>query len=126
MSNSSSEDCKACMDLSKVGCQEVVSVPNKAVATIPTKTVACCANKEIVQVPCKAVAINKEYAAKTTDVSKLAKLPPSIKRFIDEKASICEPENIYVCDGSEEEYQHLLKVLQEGKWIQKLDKMKNW
>ena len=54
------------------------------------------------------------------------KLPKSVQDFVDEKAKICQPDSIYVCNGSEEEYQRLLKILQDSGMIQKLEHMKNW
>ena len=53
-------------------------------------------------------------------------LPKSVKDFVDEKAKICQPDKIYVCDGSEEENNHFLNVLEQEGSIIKLDKMENW
>ncbi len=55
----------------------------------------------------------------------LTHLPNSVQTFISEKARLCQPDSIYICDGSEEEYKELLHVLQRDGWIQPLEKMKN-
>jgi GTP-dependent phosphoenolpyruvate carboxykinase len=56
----------------------------------------------------------------------ISHLPRSVQEFIEEKAKICTPDSIYICDGSEEEYKELLKTLKESGWIQPLEKMQNW
>ena len=64
---------------------------------------------------------------------------------IVEKQKICKPDSICnwnffnliflivnslktidICDGSQEEYNTLINLLIENKWISKLDKMTNW
>jgi phosphoenolpyruvate carboxykinase (GTP) len=49
-----------------------------------------------------------------------------VREFIYEKAAICQPDEIYVCDGSEEENQELLHLLQKSGMVQELQGMKNW
>jgi phosphoenolpyruvate carboxykinase (GTP) len=56
----------------------------------------------------------------------LIKLPKSVQEFIDEKAKLCMPDRIHICDGSEEEYEDMLKLLQDNGSLKRLDKMKNW
>ncbi|RNA31051.1 phosphoenolpyruvate cytosolic [GTP], partial [Brachionus plicatilis] len=57
--------------------------------------------------------------------SNLTKLPKSIQDYIEEKAKICQPDAIHICDGSIEEYRAFLQVLKEKGVIQKLEKMNN-
>ena len=56
----------------------------------------------------------------------MADLPKSVQEFVSEKAKLCQPDSVYVCDGSPEENTWLLSVLQKTNWIQKLDHMNNW
>ena len=53
-------------------------------------------------------------------------LPPGVQEFVNEKARICEPDSVYICDGSDDEYQWLLNGLRKAGCIQKLDHMENW
>ena len=102
---------------------EVANIPKMDVATVCNKEVACVANKEVVQVGCKTVVVS--LPAVVSDV-KLNQLPKQLRDYIEEKAKICQPDQIHICDGSETEYQNLVKYLQEAGTIQKLEKMKNW
>jgi phosphoenolpyruvate carboxykinase (GTP) len=56
----------------------------------------------------------------------LIKLPKMVQDFIDEKAKLCMPDRIHICDGSDEEYEDMLKLLQDNGSLKRLDKMKNW
>jgi len=38
-------------------------------------------------------------------------LPPHFREYINEKVKICQPDKIYICDGSEEEHQRIIKDL---------------
>ena len=61
------------------------------------------------------------------DYSKfLTELPKSVRQFVEEKAEICKPENIVVCDGSDEEFKKLADLLQKDGVFIKLKKLKNW
>jgi phosphoenolpyruvate carboxykinase (GTP) len=51
----------------------------------------------------------------------ISKLPISVQDYIEEKAKICQPDSIYVCDGSEEENKSLLNLLEKDGWIQRLE-----
>ena len=52
-------------------------------------------------------------------------LPSVAKQFVEEKARICQPKDIYICDGSNEEKKMLLEYLVKIGQIQKLDSMNN-
>ena len=57
--------------------------------------------------------------------SNLTKLPKSIQDYIEEKAKICQPDAIHICDGSIEENRAFLQVLQKNGVIQKLEQLNN-
>ncbi len=54
----------------------------------------------------------------------IKKLPASVFEYIQEKAEICQPDQVHVCDGSEEEYKGLLKILEEQGSIKRLENNK--
>ena len=112
-----------------------MSVPSKEIAKLP--------NKEIAAIPPKPVAL-VEPKIKTVDHDELHKgllgdshipisshscdisrLPTLVQDYIEEKARVCQPDAIYVCDGSEEENKLLLELLERNGWIQRLEKEKN-
>ncbi|CAF0947803.1 unnamed protein product, partial [Brachionus calyciflorus] len=66
--------------------------------------------------------VNCPVTSRSCDINHL---PLSVIEYLEEKVNICQPEAVYICDGSEEEYKDLLKILQEGGWVQKLEKMNN-
>ena len=53
-------------------------------------------------------------------------LSPAVKRFVEENAWVCQPQKIYVCDGSDQENQALLERLQQDGRLMKLTKYENW
>ncbi len=53
-------------------------------------------------------------------------LPREVQKFVDEKAKICKPDSVYICDGSDDEYKWMLNGLLKAGCIQKLDHMENW
>ena len=53
-------------------------------------------------------------------------LSPAVKRFVEENARVCQPQKIYVCDGSDQENQALLERLQQDGRLTKLTKYENW
>lgn len=82
-----------------------------------------------VQIPDKSAKIEDHPLRVSMPVSSLSvdinHLPKEVHDFIEEKANLCEPDAIYICDGSDEEYKALLKILQENGVIEKLEKMNN-
>jgi GTP-dependent phosphoenolpyruvate carboxykinase len=61
------------------------------------------------------------------DYSKfLTGLPTSVCQFVEEKAKICKPDRIMVCDGSDEEFNKLADLLQKDGVFIELKKLKNW
>jgi phosphoenolpyruvate carboxykinase (GTP) len=54
-------------------------------------------------------------------------LAPKVKQFIQEKAALCQPDRIHVCDGSEAENVSLLQGMQkEGLALRVSGKYENW
>ena len=97
--------------------------PNKELVSVPPKPVALVSSKIktlITDEPSKGV-IGQENILIQSHSCNISKLPSSVQDFIDEKASICQPESIYVCDGSEEENKCLLSLLEKEGWIQRLE-----
>lgn len=56
----------------------------------------------------------------------LESLPPEAREFIESNAKLCQPENIHICDGSEEENKKILDIMVEQGMIKKLSKYENW
>ena len=75
----------------------------------------------------KVAFINRNYhdLQKASVLFKINKLPVSVQNFIEEKAIICQPDYIHVCDGSEGENQGFLKLLEENRSINRLSN-NNW
>ncbi|NXG13732.1 PCKGC protein, partial [Grallaria varia] len=55
----------------------------------------------------------------------LESLSPEAKDFIETNAKLCQPENIHICDGSEEENKKILDIMVEQGMIKKLNKYEN-
>ncbi|XP_065316392.1 phosphoenolpyruvate carboxykinase, cytosolic [GTP]-like isoform X2 [Gordionus sp. m RMFG-2023] len=54
-----------------------------------------------------------------------SKLAPNVLAYIKEKADICKPENIFLCDGSAQENSKLLALMQNQGIVKKLSKYQN-
>lgn len=60
-------------------------------------------------------------------VTSVPKLAPKVQHFIQEKASLCQPDRIHVCDGSEAENVALLQEMEkEGIAVRVSGKYDNW
>ncbi|XP_013404045.1 phosphoenolpyruvate carboxykinase, cytosolic [GTP]-like [Lingula anatina] len=55
----------------------------------------------------------------------ISRLPQHVTEYITEKSKICQPSNIHICDGSEEENKKLLDILQKDGMIKPLKKYEN-
>ncbi|XP_039591762.1 phosphoenolpyruvate carboxykinase, cytosolic [GTP] [Polypterus senegalus] len=55
----------------------------------------------------------------------LSSLSPALRDFIDASITLCQPESLHICDGSEEENKRMLAVLEEQGMIKKLPKYEN-
>jgi len=52
-------------------------------------------------------------------------LPSVIRQYVQEKINLCQPANFHVCDGTEEENQQLLDMMEQMGVIRRLKKYKN-
>ncbi|TPP61548.1 Phosphoenolpyruvate carboxykinase [GTP] mitochondrial [Fasciola gigantica] len=55
----------------------------------------------------------------------LAQLPPNARRYVEEKAILCQPDHVYLCDGSDEEYKKCLADLEKSGAIKRLPAYEN-
>lgn len=55
----------------------------------------------------------------------LDKLSSKARNFVEEKARICEPDSIHICDGTEEENNQLINLMVQQGMIKKLPKYEN-
>ncbi|KAL7674965.1 hypothetical protein ACOME3_001235 [Neoechinorhynchus agilis] len=53
------------------------------------------------------------------------KLTDEVTHFIETKAALCEPDDVYICDGSEDENKRMIKLLQDQGVFAPLPKYKN-
>ncbi|XP_017880630.1 phosphoenolpyruvate carboxykinase [GTP]-like [Ceratina calcarata] len=66
------------------------------------------------------------YIGKTPLLNTLTEpLAPKLSSYIEECAALCCPKDIYICDGSDAEYNHLLKLLEKSGTITRLPKYEN-
>lgn len=61
----------------------------------------------------------------TSNIS-IDSLPAKVRYFIEEKASLCQPDNIHVCDGSEDENEFMINLMKRQGMIVPLPKYENW
>ncbi|VDP71196.1 unnamed protein product [Echinostoma caproni] len=55
----------------------------------------------------------------------ISQLPPNVRKYVEEKAVLCQPDHIYVCDGSDEEFKKCLTDLEKSGAIKKLTAYEN-
>uniref|UniRef100_A0A1I8IF55 phosphoenolpyruvate carboxykinase (GTP) n=1 Tax=Macrostomum lignano TaxID=282301 RepID=A0A1I8IF55_9PLAT len=55
----------------------------------------------------------------------LSALPQSVRNYVKEKANLCQPDDIYLCDGSEEENKRFLEIMRRAGIAKPLRKMDN-
>ena len=53
------------------------------------------------------------------------RLPKSVQAYVEEKVKLCQPDEIHICDGSDEENQILLSMLEKNGSVKRLKKMQN-
>uniref|UniRef100_A0A914UUI1 Phosphoenolpyruvate carboxykinase GTP-utilising N-terminal domain-containing protein n=1 Tax=Plectus sambesii TaxID=2011161 RepID=A0A914UUI1_9BILA len=67
------------------------------------------------------------YRHAVTSNGELGKLLPArVAAYVQEKAAICQPKDIYVCNGTIEENQRLLHLMQQEGMVKPLKKYENW
>ncbi|XP_076869818.1 phosphoenolpyruvate carboxykinase, cytosolic [GTP] isoform X1 [Brachyhypopomus gauderio] len=55
----------------------------------------------------------------------MGSLSPALREFIESSMSLCQPDSLHICDGSEEENNAILAQLQDQGMIKKLTKYEN-
>lgn len=53
-------------------------------------------------------------------------LPAKVQDYVADKVELCQPDNVYICDGSKEENESLINQLIESGVLTKLTKYDNW
>lgn len=53
-------------------------------------------------------------------------LAPKVLAYIEECTKLCKPDGIYICNGSDQENEMMLKLLQANGSIEPLPKYENW
>ena len=66
------------------------------------------------------ITLNRFYSE-----ASVAHLAPNVQKYILEKAELCQPDDIVICDGSSEENQRLIATLIEQKLIKPIPKLEN-
>lgn len=56
----------------------------------------------------------------------LSALSPALREFVESSVSLCQPDSLHVCDGSDEENRTILAQLEEQGMIKRLRKYENW
>jgi phosphoenolpyruvate carboxykinase (GTP) len=67
-----------------------------------------------------------QYTPRISFSSGKLKLPKSLQLYIEEKVKLCQPDEIHICDGSEEENKLLLSMLEGNGSVKRLKKLQNW
>ncbi|XP_069099689.1 phosphoenolpyruvate carboxykinase, cytosolic [GTP]-like [Pleurodeles waltl] len=55
----------------------------------------------------------------------LNSLSPDVRAFVVGNAKVCQPESIHICDGSEEENERILVLMEESGMVKRLTKYEN-
>jgi len=66
------------------------------------------------------ILLRRDYSA-----ASVAHLAPHIQEYILEKAALCQPDDIYVCDGSDAEKEKIIQTLLKEKLIKPIPKLEN-
>ncbi|MDA8773669.1 phosphoenolpyruvate carboxykinase (GTP) [Chlamydiia bacterium] len=53
------------------------------------------------------------------------KLTPALNKWISQIVELCDPKDVYLCNGSENEYQHIMNVMQTTNTIRQLNEETN-
>lgn len=56
----------------------------------------------------------------------LETLSSCVRAFVQEKAELCRPAGVYVCDGSEQENRELMAQMEQEGIAKRLTKYENW
>lgn len=74
---------------------------------------------------CKRLSANASLLSMSRSMADVSALPPSVANYVKEQAKICQPDNIYVCDGSAEENNRFLDIMHRAGVAKPLRKMDN-
>ena len=62
----------------------------------------------------------------STSGVQIGELCPTIQKFVNEQVAICQPDKVYVCDGSDAENKAFVQqLLEDGRFV-RLPKYDNW
>ncbi len=53
-------------------------------------------------------------------------LPHQVAKYVSAKVDLCQPRQIRICDGSEEERQFLMNMMEQEGVVKRLPKYDNW
>ncbi len=60
------------------------------------------------------------------NINTLNKLPTRIREYVEEKARLCQPDSVVLCDGSTEEFKRFMNQLVDDGIAKPLAKLENW
>uniref|UniRef100_UPI001939D600 phosphoenolpyruvate carboxykinase, cytosolic [GTP]-like isoform X1 n=1 Tax=Styela clava TaxID=7725 RepID=UPI001939D600 len=66
--------------------------------------------------------VRHQHSQNATNVSQL---PDHVQQYIDEKANLCQPDSIHICDGSKEESDMFMESLEKDGMVKRLTKYEN-
>ena len=110
------------MSSSSVGSAHPVSLPRtplRLAGGLPTKTGA----KFVPRTAAAPATTGVRYLSSSVQLTDLA---PHVREFVEDHVKILRPAKVHVCDGSVEENQGMVKLLQDIGRLKKLDKYENW
>jgi phosphoenolpyruvate carboxykinase (GTP) len=58
--------------------------------------------------------------------SVLDQLAPEIRKYVEDKAKLCQPDNLLLCDGSDDEFKRFMHQLVDDNIAKPLAKLENW
>lgn len=56
----------------------------------------------------------------------LSRLNERVRSYVEEKARLCQPDSLHICDGSESENDYLLNLMLKQGMVTPLSKYENW
>ena len=75
-------------------------------------------------VPCRQVPSNVRCLSVVN--ANVSLLSPKVKAYIEENATLCQPDSVYICDGSDVENAQLLGMLEKMNVMKPLAHYDNW
>ncbi|CAG2168880.1 unnamed protein product [Oppiella nova] len=77
---------------------------------------------QLIALTCQSCVRSLSYAVPKENITQLS---PKVKSFVEERARLCQPNDIHICDGSDKENNYLLDLMQKQGMIEPLNKYKN-